>query len=174
MLESIPWRTLLPILFSFSKLPWSLLLPALPPPRPPLSFFLASGSPPHFSIPPTTLRGWKRIELFILRLNSTLTLRKNNPCNTLYYHISATFKQSLWAWTENYHPAGRHKPEGLRAWKRDAQQLAGAGLGCRKKPSSWLYALISHGKLGPPSPCTDRENNSNLLKCGRAGKQWLL
>lgn len=137
-------------------------------------FFLASGSPPPFSIPPTTLRGWKRIELFILRLNSTLTLRKNNPCNTLYYHISATFKQSLWAWTENYCPAGRHKPEGLRVWKKDAQQLAGPPGYRKEKPSSWLNALISHGKLGPPSPCTDRENNSNLLKCGRAGKQRLL
>lgn len=121
VLEVILWRTLLPMLFSFSKLPRPRLLPT------PFLFFLASGSPPPFSIPPTTLRGWKRIELFILRLNSTLTLRKNNPCNTLYYHISATFKQSLWAWTENYRPAGRHKPEGLRVWKRDAQQLAGPG-----------------------------------------------
>lgn len=51
--------------------------------------------------------------------------KKNNLCNTLYYHISATFKQSLSDWTENYRPAGRHKLEGLPVWKRGAQQLAG-------------------------------------------------
>lgn len=145
VLEIILWRTLLPMLFSFSKLPRPLLLPT------PFLFFLASGSPPPFSIPPTTLRGWKRIELFILRLNSTLTLRKNNPCNTLYYHISATFKQSLWAWTENYRPAGRHKPEGLWVWKRDARSSWRGRAGLQEGEAQLLAVCIDFTwKIGPP------------------------
>lgn len=131
------------------------------------SFFLSP-----FSIPPTTLRGWKRIELFILKLNSTLTLRKNNPCNILYYHISATFKQSLSAWTENYRPTGRHKLEGLPVWTRDAQQPAGP---CLWEEAWFLaYALVLLGNLCSTFPSTDGEDNSNLLKCWRTGKQQLI
>lgn len=153
--------------------PPSLSSPGLSPVSSFPSFFLSLLSLPPFSIPPTTLRGWKKIDLFIWRLNSTLTLRENKPCNTLYYHISATFKQSLLAWAENYHPAVRHKLEGLPVWKRDRQQLAGL---CLWEGEAELLALCVDftWKIALPFSFHRQENNSNLLKCGRAGKQQLI
>lgn len=89
---------------------------SLPPSRTPNSsqafswtFSLFRVCPLSFSIPHTTFGRQMSTALFILKLNSTLTLRANTHCNVLYYHIGTTLKQSLLALRENYCPTGRHK-----------------------------------------------------------------
>ena len=139
------------LFFSPSALPWT--LPCLL-----FSFFLPQllvstfFSPTHNS---------ERVEedRLIWRLNSTLTLRKNKPWNTLYYHTSAIFKQSLSAWTENYRPAGRDKLEGLPVWTRNGRQLAGP---CLWEGEAQLLAVCADFTQKIALPCSFHRQENNI------------
>ena len=98
----------------------------------------------------------------IWRLNSTLTLRKNKPWNTLYYHISAIFKQSLSAWTENYRPAGRDKLEGLPVSTRNGRQLAGP---CLWEGEAQLLAVCIDFTQKIALPCSFHRQENNIAIC---------